>query len=53
MKSKLKKSLVFAELMYDLPSLDVESTSEDSILDESLFSILSSDPWYGYFLIYL
>lgn len=52
-KSKSKKSLVFAELLCDPPSTSIDSTSEPSILDESLFLISSSDPWYGDILIYL
>ena len=52
-KSKSKKSLVFAELHCDLPSDTIDSTSEPSILDESLFLISSSDTWYGNTLIYL
>ena len=52
-KSKSKKSLVFAGLMCDLPSPIFESTSEYYIPDESLFMISSFDPWYGGFLIYL
>ena len=52
-KYKLKKSLVLAELLCDLPSNSTEITSEPSIPDESLFLIGSSDPWYGDFIIYL
>ena len=47
------KSLVLAELLCDLPSDSTATTSEPSIPDESLFLIGSSDPWYGYFIIYL
>jgi len=52
-KSKWKKSLVFAELLCDLPSIAIDSTTKPPILDEYLFLILSSDPWYGYILIHL
>lgn len=52
-KSKSKKSIVFAELLCDLPSTSIESTSKTSILDESIFLISSSDAWYGDILIYL
>ena len=52
-KSKSKKSLVFAELLCNLPSTAIDSITEPSILDESLFLISSSDPWYGDILIYL
>ena len=52
-KSKSKKSLVFVELLCDLPSIAIDSTMEPSILDESMFLISSSSPWYGDTLIYL
>lgn len=52
-KSKSRKSLVFAELLCDFPSSSNDSTSRASLLDESLFLISSSDPWYGYIIIYL
>ena len=52
-KSKSKKSLVLAELLCDLPYDSNTTTSEPSIIDESLFLIGSSDPWYGDFIIYL
>lgn len=52
-KSKSKKSLIFAELLSNLPSSSNDSISETSIFDESLFLISSSDPWYGDILIYL
>lgn len=52
-KSKSNKSLVFAELLCDFPLTSIDSTSEPSILDESLFLISSSDAWYGDILIYL
>jgi hypothetical protein len=52
-KSKSKKSLVFPELISDLPSTDKESVAEYSILDESIFLISFSDQWYGDVIIYL
>ena len=52
-KSKSNKSLVFAELLCDLPLTSIDSTYEPSILDESLFLMSSSDAWYGDMLIYL
>jgi len=52
-KSKSNKSLVFAELLCDLPLTSIDSTSKPLILDESLFLISSSDLWYGDILIYL
>ena len=52
-KATSKKSLVFAELLCDLPCASKESEPSDSFLDEFLFLISTTDPWYGYFLIYL
>eukprot|EP00253_Pinus_taeda_P008763 PITA_08763 len=52
-KSKSKKSLVFSELLCDLPSSSNDLTSKASIVDESLFLISLSDPWYGDILVYL
>jgi hypothetical protein len=53
MKSKAKKSLVFADLIFALPCADEYIEPRDSLLDESLFLISTSDPWYGYILLYL
>lgn len=50
--SKSKKSLIFVDLLCDLPLSSSDLTSEASILDESLFLISSSDPWYGDILVY-
>jgi len=52
-KSKSKKALVFAELLCDLPSSSNDETSEETIVDESLFLISSSNSWYGDIIIYL
>ncbi len=52
-KSKSKKSLVFAELLCDLPSSFNDLTSKTSIVDETLFLISSSDSWYRDILVYL
>lgn len=52
-KSKSKKALVFAELLCDLPSSSNDETSEESIVDESLFLISTSDEWYGDIIVYL
>ena len=52
-KSKSKKALVFVELLCDFPSSSNDSTSKATIVDESLFLISSSDPWYGDIIIYL
>ena len=50
---KSKKSLVFAELITELPCVDHDLTIQDSLPDESLFLIKSSNPWYGDILICL
>jgi hypothetical protein len=52
-RAKSKKSLVFAELICDLPSTETENVAEDSLPDESLFLISSDDAWYGDIIIYL
>jgi hypothetical protein len=52
-KSKAKKSLVFAELIYDLPHADEDIEPRDSLPNETLFLINTSDPWYGDILLYL
>eukprot|EP00253_Pinus_taeda_P035673 PITA_35673 len=52
-KSKSKRALVFTELLCDLPSSSNDATSEEAIVDENLFLISSSDPWYGDIIIYL
>ena len=51
--AKSKKSLVFAELMLDLPSLDEDKIHEDFFVDEHIFLISTVDPWYGDNIIYL
>ena len=52
-RAKSKKSLVFTELICDLPSTETENVAEDSILDKSLFLISFDDVWYEYIIIYL
>ena len=52
-KSKAKKSMVFAKLICDLPHADEDIEPRYSLLDESLFLIGTSDPWYGDILLYL
>jgi hypothetical protein len=51
--AKSKKSLVFAELICNLPYSEMENAAVDSLPDESLFLIISSDLWYGDIIIYL
>ena len=52
-KATSNKSLVFAELMRDIPCALMESEPSDSFSDEFLFLISTTDPWYGDLLIYL
>jgi hypothetical protein len=51
--TKSKKSLVFSELICDLPCSETKNVAEDSLLDESLFLISFDDLWYGDIIIYL
>ena len=48
-----KKSLVFAELICDLPRITETTDPFDSFPDESLFLISIIDPWYGDIILYL
>jgi hypothetical protein len=45
--------LVFSELICDLPHVDEDTEPSDSLLDESLFLISMSDPWYEDILLYI
>ena len=51
--AKLKKSLIFAELISDFPSKAEELVCEDTFIDENIFLISTLDPWYGDIIIYL
>ena len=51
--AKLKKYLIFAELISDFPIEAEESVSEDTFVDEHIFLISTLDPWYGDIIIYL
>ena len=51
--TKSKKSLVFAELIAEFPTEEDVAIEDDSFLDEHIFLISTSDPWYGDILIYL
>jgi hypothetical protein len=44
---KYKKSLVFSESILNFPRLDEEIVHNDSFVNEHIFLISSSDPWYG------
>jgi hypothetical protein len=50
---KSKKSLVFAELISELPVESVDVTPKESPIKGDLFLISSLDPWYGDILVYL
>jgi len=52
-KAKSKKSLVFAELIFLLPSPNTQSVVEYLIPDENLFLIDTLDLWYGDIIHYL
>ena len=51
--AKLKKSLIFAELISDFPSEAEESVCEDTFIDEHILLISTTDPWYGDIIVYL
>ena len=52
-KATSKKSLVFADLMCDLPYASMKFEPSDSFPDEFPFLIGTTNPWYVDFLIYL
>ena len=52
-KTTSKKSLVFTELMCDLPCALTDSEPSDSFSDEFMFLISTTNPWYAYLIIYL
>jgi hypothetical protein len=51
--AKSKKSLVFAELISELPVESGDVIPEESPIKGDMFLIASSDPWYGDILVYL
>lgn len=50
---KANKSLVFAELLSDLPRNSEDISYDESLVDDHLFLIASSDLWYGTIIVYL
>jgi hypothetical protein len=50
---KYKKSLVFMELISELPVESGDIFPKESPIDEDLLLIASLDPWYGYILVYI
>jgi hypothetical protein len=51
--AKSKKSLVFAELISELPVESSDIMPEESPIKGDIFLIASLDPWYGDILVYL
>ena len=51
--TKSNKSLVFSELICDLPSIEKETIAEDLFPNESLFMICFDKIWYGEIIVYL
>ena len=51
--AKAKKSLVFVELLTDLPRNSEDISYDESLVDDHLFLIDSSNLWYGIITIYL
>ena len=50
---KLKKSLIFVELISYFRSLEEEEVYEDSFVNEHIFLISTMDPWYKDIIVYL
>jgi hypothetical protein len=50
---KRKKSLILSELLVDFPSDSADPPVNENFLDEHLFLISSTDPWYDDILVYL
>jgi hypothetical protein len=50
---KSKKSLVFAEIISELPVESGDVMPEESPIRGDMFLIASSDPWYGDILVYI
>lgn len=53
MSTKYNKSLVFMELILELPLDYMEEMLEENFSDNHIFVIDSSNQWYGDILIYL
>jgi hypothetical protein len=45
--------LIFTKLIYDIPHTDEDTEPSDSLPNESMFLISTSDPWYGDILLYI
>jgi len=51
--AKYKNSLVFAKLILELPIENGDVSHEESPINEDIFLIASSDPWYGDIPMYI
>ena len=51
--TKAKKSLTFAKLVSELPDNKEETREEEYWVDENLFLIATTNPWYGTLITYL
>jgi hypothetical protein len=51
--AKSKNSLVFAELISELPVESGDVIPEESPIKGDMFFITSLDPWYGDILVYI
>ena len=52
-KTTSNKFLFFVEIICDLPRTTEETETIDSLLNEWLFLISKTDPWYGDIILYL
>ena len=53
LKFRSAKSLVFTKLLSDLPKNSEDISYDESLVDDHLFLIPSSDLWYGTIIVYL
>jgi len=51
--TKVKISLVFAELLLYLPRFDLNEVAHDPMPDEYVYLVKSTDPWYKSIIFYL
>ena len=52
LSAKSKKSMVFVELIFELPC-GGDTVYEEIFIDENLFLISSLNPWYGHIIVFL
>jgi hypothetical protein len=50
---KSKKSLVFGELILELSIVSGNDLHEELMINENIFLISSSNPWYGDICVYI